>query len=159
MGVGKKIESHGAWKPGSSKAQCQALLTALYTMVFLGLWGKDLMVSVPDTWRSPQSQVSCVLRASIAMDALQEGTLWRTGSLRSEHTQQLLILPQGSKETCRSLPQANDRLSNSCRGKRWGGPRWSQIEPKKDDGAAFTVSWCCHHISSHQTASSTSNVV
>lgn len=165
-GVGKEIESQCPWHREARELQSTvpALLTTLNPMVFLGLWGKDLMVSVPDTWRSPQSQTSCVLRAGIPMDALQEGSLWRTGSLRSEHTQQLLILPHTSKEICRSLPQANDRLSNSCRDKRWGGPRCSQIEPKEDSGVAFTgvaftVTLCCHRVSSHQTASNTSNVI
>lgn len=161
VGVGKEIESQCPWhrKARELQSTVPALLTTLNTMVFLGLRGKDLVISVPDTWRSPRGQVSCVLRAGIPMDALQEGTLWRTGILRSEHTQHLLILSHSSKEICRGLPQANDRLSNSCRDKRWGGPRCSQTEPKEDGGVAFTATLHCHWISSHQTASNPSNVI
>lgn len=87
-GVGKEVESRCPRHREARELQSTvpALLTVLNTMVVLWLWGKDLMVSVPGTWRSPQGQVSCVLRAGIPMDAPQEGILQRTGSHRSEHT-------------------------------------------------------------------------
>ena len=55
--------------------------------------------------------------------------------------------------------QAANRLSSSCKDKRWGAPRYSLITLEEEGGVAFTVVLGCHQISSHQTASKTSNVI